>query len=202
MGIYIGEKLYISSPKNGTVRSVTDANGRYYTIAEEDIDTIAESSMIKPLGYTVQIYTEGEYSRALVVPAGKSVNEFYGPYFEVEDFGEMLLQEKEGYIFAGWYTDEAYTAGNEFTFDMPVTKDMTIFAKWTENVKPGTGDNSGSNTGVAVTSPSAESNQNAASQSPNVPLTGDNNLIWLWVWLMVCSFSSVVVLAKKMRELK
>ena len=40
---------------------------------------------------------------------------------------------KEGYTFGGWYTDEACTAGNEWDADAPVTKDTTVYAKWTAN---------------------------------------------------------------------
>ena len=35
---------------------------------------------------------------------------------------------RRGYTFAGWYLDE-----NEFNFDTPVTKDLTLTAKWTAN---------------------------------------------------------------------
>ncbi len=37
---------------------------------------------------------------------------------------------KEGFQFAGWFTDEACT--NAYDFDTPVTQDMTLYAKWTE----------------------------------------------------------------------
>ena len=38
---------------------------------------------------------------------------------------------KTGYTFGGWYTDEACT--NAYDFSQPVTKDMTLYAKWTIN---------------------------------------------------------------------
>ena len=37
-----------------------------------------------------------------------------------------------GYVFEGWYTDEACTDGNEFDFSKPLTDDITIYAKWTK----------------------------------------------------------------------
>ena len=37
---------------------------------------------------------------------------------------------KEGYIFGGWYADEECTT--EWSFDTPITSDITIYAKWTE----------------------------------------------------------------------
>ena len=35
-----------------------------------------------------------------------------------------------GYTFGGWYTDQACTAGNEFTFGGYLTERTTIYAKW------------------------------------------------------------------------
>lgn len=37
---------------------------------------------------------------------------------------------KNGYIFAGWYSDSART--KEFSFSSPITADTTVYAKWTE----------------------------------------------------------------------
>ena len=53
---------------------------------------------------------------------------------------------REGYTFAGWYTDEACTEA--YKFDAAVTADMTLYAKWTKNaVNPGGNGGSGSNGG-------------------------------------------------------
>lgn len=51
---------------------------------------------------------------------------------------------REGYTFAGWYTDEACTEA--YDFSVAVTADMTLYAKWVKNaVKPGgNGGNGGS----------------------------------------------------------
>ena len=38
---------------------------------------------------------------------------------------------RTGYTFGGWYTDEACT--NAYDFSQPLTKDMTLHAKWTIN---------------------------------------------------------------------
>ena len=38
--------------------------------------------------------------------------------------------EKDGYTFAGWYTDDQYTT--EFNFNTPITEDITLYAKWVE----------------------------------------------------------------------
>ena len=53
---------------------------------------------------------------------------------------------REGYTFAGWYTDEACTEA--YDFDAAVTADITLYAKWTKNaVNPGGNGGSGSNGG-------------------------------------------------------
>lgn len=53
---------------------------------------------------------------------------------------------REGYTFAGWYTDEACTEA--YDFSAAVTADMTLYAKWVKNaVNPGGDGGSGSNGG-------------------------------------------------------
>ena len=53
---------------------------------------------------------------------------------------------REGYTFAGWYTDEACTEA--YDFSVAVTADMTLYAKWVKNaVNPGGNGSSGSNGG-------------------------------------------------------
>lgn len=41
---------------------------------------------------------------------------------------------KSGYDFVDWYLDEAYT--NVYDFNTPVTKDITLYAKWALSVSP------------------------------------------------------------------
>ncbi|MCL2758647.1 MAG: InlB B-repeat-containing protein [Treponema sp.] len=40
-----------------------------------------------------------------------------------------LPMEKTGYSFGGWFTNEVFV-GDEWNFSAPVTKDMTLYAKW------------------------------------------------------------------------
>lgn len=39
---------------------------------------------------------------------------------------------REGYFFEGWYTDEN-GAGEPFSFDTPITQDITLYAKWRQD---------------------------------------------------------------------
>ncbi|WP_242831098.1 InlB B-repeat-containing protein [Desulfosporosinus meridiei] len=63
--------------------------------------------------------------------------------------------EKEGYTFAGWYTDNG-DFENEFTGSTPVTGNVTVYAKWTRNSPGGNnGSGGGSNSSKPPTTPSA-----------------------------------------------
>lgn len=46
---------------------------------------------------------------------------------------KLPVPTAEGYVFAGWFTDEACTAGNEFTAKTKVEADMTVFGKWAKD---------------------------------------------------------------------
>lgn len=134
-GIDIGSNLIISVPENGVAGGIggsTDPENwsepNYWTILDGNGDS-ARNVTIQPLAYKVSI--QGlSYGLAVPVPVGQSINDTYCEKFEINDFSEYLRTEKEGYTFGGWYTDEACTEGNEFSFDMPITENITIYAKW------------------------------------------------------------------------
>lgn len=58
---------------------------------------------------------------------------------------EPAAPEKEGYVFEGWYTDEALT--QKFEFGNPITSNLNLYAKWSETP---TGCNSGLSVGGAA----------------------------------------------------
>jgi len=132
-GVAIADTLAISAPEGDSVAVVgEDELSRYYTVAAAD-GTAAQRVEMDVLTYKVAI--EGldiSYDMAVEVPAGWSVNETYCEKYGVEDFSEILHTTKQGYTFRGWYTDEACTSGNKFTFDDAVNSDITIYPKWTK----------------------------------------------------------------------
>jgi len=137
MGFDMGDTLTISSPDGAEVKfiegQVTPNNvvaPDYYTIVDAE-GTKAQSVSVEPLGYTVSIQGLKNPMVALV-PAGQSLNEVYCEMYEIRDFSEILDTGKDGYTFRGWYTDEACTRGNEFSFDDAVNSDTTIYPKWTK----------------------------------------------------------------------
>ena len=46
------------------------------------------------------------------------------------DANDIRPPQREGFEFDGWYTDEALT--EEFDINAPITKDITVYAKWVE----------------------------------------------------------------------
>ena len=66
---------------------------------------------------------------------------------------------REGYTFAGWYTDEACT--EEYKFDAAVTADMTLYAKWTKNATNPGGNGGSGNAGAGSGSGNGTNGQRA-----------------------------------------
>ena len=83
---------------------------------------------------------------------------------------------KTGYTFAGWYLE-----GEKFNFNTPVTKDMTLTARWTANQYTITFDTDGGSAiepitqdyGTAITAPAAptKSGYTFAGWPPEIPAT-------------------------------
>ena len=86
---------------------------------------------------------------------------------------------KEGYEFAGWYTDPAFT--NEWNVDQnTVTSDVTLYAKWVKKEAP-------------VTPVATEAEKDS-------PKTGDTMPVSVVVILMMMALAGGCVLAGKKRK--
>ena len=114
--------------------------------------------------YTVTFDTNG----------GSKVNSQTVPYGETAK--TPAIPAKTGYTFAGWYLE-----GEKFNFNTPVTKDMTLIARWTANQYTITFDTDGGSAvapitqdyGTAVTAP-ADPTKNGytfAGWIPAIPAT-------------------------------
>ena len=79
----------------------------------------------------------GEYAKQIVQAGEKAVK---------PDDPKM-----NGLTFGGWYTDEDCTDGNEYNFTAPVTKGMTLTAKWTANSYTITFDTNGGSAVAPIT---------------------------------------------------
>ena len=95
----------------------------------------------------------------------------------------------EGYTFGGWYTDQACTTA--FDFNTAITKDITLYAKWTASSSSGGSGTNGSG------------GSSASGENRTAPATGDTNNTGFWILLMVLSIlaiggvTGVVVYRKK-----
>ena len=95
-------------------------------------------------------------------PTGKPVTVTYdygergGIYAkQIVQAGEKAVKPDDpkvnGLTFGGWYTDEDCTDGNEYNFTAPVTKGMTLTAKWTANSYTITFDTNGGSAVAPIT---------------------------------------------------
>lgn len=76
---------------------------------------------------TVTFAYKGDVPADAVVPAAVDIE-------QGDALGDKLpVPTAEGYVFTGWFVDEACTSGNEFTSKTKVGADMTVFGKWVKD---------------------------------------------------------------------
>lgn len=199
MGIEIGDKLVITEPENAEIGQSDD----YYTLLNAD-GSVANNATIEPLTYKVTISGLNN-GMAANVPAGASLNETYSEMYEFEDFSEILLIEKEGYTFGGFYTDEACTDGNEFDFDTPITENLTIYAKWIEVIddndqgETGTGgaetDNKDDNQNTDI-----DNDKNNPVPDPEIPNTDANSYVWFAMFVLFATTTVIYTTFNKKKK--
>lgn len=132
------------------------------------------------------------------------------------NFGEKLTKpadpKKDGYTFAGWYTDEELTEA--YDFDQEVTEDMYLYAKWTKkedttnpskdpNKDNGSGKDNGKNNGKNPSQPSKNTDKKAQTVSAKTAAkTGDTSSVWMVTIVMLLAagaVGAVVVYRKKQK---
>ena len=86
-----------------------------------------------------------------------------------------------GYTFGGWFTDKE--CKNAYSFDTAVTKDITLYAKWTAKSS-----STGSTTGTSTSGGMAAK-------------TGDSSNIGLWTILLVASSLSLILVFMTRRRI-
>ncbi len=108
-------------PENPVMKPTIEYNYRFshwdknYMVITEDTVITAVYTSFDNL-YQIHFETNG----------GSLINSIF--YFHYENVNAPTSPIKEGFIFDGWYYDEKFT--EECTFPIKLTKDTTIFAKW------------------------------------------------------------------------
>jgi len=98
-----------------------------------------------------------------------------------------------GYTFGGWYTDQACTTA--FDFSTAITKDITLYAKWTQSSNNTTTKNNSNGSGGS----------GGSSGNRTTPSTGDTNNTVLWIILSAVSvlvICGVILIILKKRRVK
>ena len=132
--VAVKSPLEIKTPKNGKATGMGEQDEfyiyEYYTIVDENGEEASDVS-IDVVTYKVKIENWGQ-TVTVPIPSKCSLNDATCERYKVDDFSEVLKKMENGKEYQGCYTDEAFTEGNEFDFDAPITKDMTIYIKWGE----------------------------------------------------------------------
>ena len=109
-----------SATYNGSAVSAPYPNGTALNV-EGDVTL----SVYAPLGHWLVFKENGKgatYNAPQFVVAGSVTQR---PVADAQ-------MQRLGYTFGGWFTDEACTAGNEFSFGSELTENTTLYAKWTK----------------------------------------------------------------------
>ena len=125
-------------------------------------DGLALEKDAKLSGKPVNTGTDINNKTNIPDPNGKPVTVTYaygaldGIYAEqIVQAGEKAVKPDDpkvnGLTFGGWYTDEDCIDGNEYNFTAPVTKGMTLTAKWTANSYTITFDTNGGSAVAPIT---------------------------------------------------
>ena len=154
---YDGEKLYFAFADTQTETSASVENNVLSVTYKG-----SAYRLYKEVGYTVSYVADGETTNANVIN-GKSAAKPSDP-------------QKDGNLFVGWYSDEAYT--KPYDFATPVTSDVTLYACFTE------GDANDAEYTVTFISEGAtlQTKQTIGGKAFDLPVpTGDKTFIGWWV---------------------
>lgn len=128
----------------GTVRLEGEAASSAASVQADDVE-IVDGKAEAVLTVTAEAGTTKEYKAAFTVEepepeppvititlklngAGEDI------FLQADENGHVTKPEdpvREGYVFGGWYTDEACTEAFDFE-NAVVTEDLTLYAKWTK----------------------------------------------------------------------
>ena len=144
--------------------TVTDAGGNAVTVTnnafampESNVTVSATFEALPPNPFSVTFDANGGTAvvQQLVTKGEKA--------------SEPTAPTREGYTFAGWYSDSDLTS--EFSFDTAITASITLYAKWTEEIIQQAGSISYATTAVEKTT-------DAAAFTNELTKTGDGTVTY------------------------
>lgn len=170
-------KLPITSDDGNVTYDGLDTDTRYYArmYVETDFDT--------SYGMTRQFKTET--TKSTLVPhnvEAESATVNIG-----ENYPEINVGEREGYVFDGWYADEALTTPFDVKAPASVIGNVHIWAKWTEKAKD-------------ETTASSETAQTQQTEKPNEGKGCGSSIISTVAVASVVSIVGVAMISKKRKE--
>ncbi|MDE6656645.1 MAG: InlB B-repeat-containing protein [Anaeroplasmataceae bacterium] len=92
----------------------------------DDIGYITPHDFTQPVTQNYTLHAKWEEKPLIISFVGADMEDIN--VYRGNTIDEPTIPEKPNYIFAGWYEDQAFTS--EFDFNIPFTKDTTIYVKW------------------------------------------------------------------------
>ncbi len=149
---FVDVKILANGTETDTVMLTKDEGWKkLYVMATGEADLVLTCEEIVPESYTLKdmsrtgntVTLTNQYTGASPAPTTYTVtfetNGGSAVASQTVNSGEKATKPadptKSGFVFDGWYADATFAAA--FDFDTPVTADVTVYAKWTEESKPG-----------------------------------------------------------------
>ena len=119
--------------KGSTINPAYLPDTEYYTVTKWCTDKNLQTPV--DTGETITLTQDTDFYAATFKVSFSTGEDTISVEDQAVTYPEAVTRPKDptktGYTFGGWYTDEACT--NAYDFSQPVTKDMTLYAKWTIN---------------------------------------------------------------------
>ena len=123
--------------KGSTINPAYLPDTEYYTVTRwyTDVSLQTPVDMGEPITLTQDTDFYAEYTAATFKVSFSTGDDTISVEDQAVTYPAAVTKPedptKTGYTFGGWYTDEVCTKA--YDFSQPVTKDMTLYAKWTIN---------------------------------------------------------------------
>ena len=107
------------------------------TVLQNGIDytyTNGVITFINELTNNIIVETENTYNISYVLNGGTNPDDQITSFVTTDEMKYLLSPTQKGYVFMGWY-DNANFNGSEITTTSEIKSDITLYAKWREEVK-------------------------------------------------------------------